>query len=157
MSIMIRTVVLLGLAAFLPLACSTEDPGTDARGRDIASAKAEDPAVFWNSATIYFLLTDRFENGDPTNDLALGRAQDGAVLRHFQGGDLAGILQKLEEGYFDALGVDAIWMTTATGPGIGPPWSRRSGPSTTWVRWSMRRTGGASACSWTPSSITPGR
>jgi alpha-amylase len=111
MSIMIRTVVLLGLAAFLPLACSTEDPGTDARGRDIASAKAEDPAVFWNSATIYFLLTDRFENGDPTNDLALGRAQDGAVLRHFQGGDLAGILQKLEEGYFDALGVDAIWMT----------------------------------------------
>jgi alpha-amylase len=69
------------------------------------------PALFWNSATIYFLLTDRFYNGDPSNDLALGRAQDGAVLRSFQGGDLAGVLQKLEEGYFDSLGVHAIWLT----------------------------------------------
>ena len=30
------------------------------------------PAAFWNSATIYFLLTDRFQNGDSTNDRALG-------------------------------------------------------------------------------------
>jgi alpha-amylase len=67
--------------------------------------------VFWNSATIYFLLTDRFLNGDSTNDHALGRAQDGAVLRSFQGGDLAGVLRKIEEGYFDSLGVTAIWMT----------------------------------------------
>jgi alpha-amylase len=111
MSIMIRAVALLCLSAFLLVACSSEDPAAAERGRDIVSAKAEDPAVFWNSATVYFLLTDRFENGDPTNDLALGRAQDGAVLRHFQGGDLAGVLQKLEEGYFDALGIDAIWMT----------------------------------------------
>jgi len=67
--------------------------------------------VFWNSATVYFLLTDRFANGDSTNDHALGRAQDGAVLRSFLGGDLAGVLQKLEAGYFDSLGVTAIWMT----------------------------------------------
>jgi len=76
-----------------------------------AKAEAGNPAVFWNSATVYFLLTDRFANGDPTNDHALGRAQDGAVLRSFQGGDLAGLLRKIEEGYFDSLGVDAIWMT----------------------------------------------
>jgi alpha-amylase len=76
-----------------------------------AKAEAGNPAVFWNSATVYFLLTDRFANGDPTNDRALGRAQDGAVLRSFQGGDLAGLLRKIEEGYFDSLGVDAIWMT----------------------------------------------
>jgi alpha-amylase len=67
--------------------------------------------VFWNSATVYFLLTDRFQNGDSTNDRALGRARDGTVLRSFQGGDLAGVLQKIEEGYFDNLGVGAIWMT----------------------------------------------
>ncbi|MGZ8392189.1 MAG: alpha-amylase family glycosyl hydrolase [Gemmatimonadales bacterium] len=60
---------------------------------------------------MYFLLTDRFQNGDSTNDRALGRAQDGALLRGFQGGDLAGLLQKLDEGYFDSLGVTAIWMT----------------------------------------------
>jgi alpha-amylase len=72
---------------------------------------AADPAVFWNNATIYFLLTDRFHNGDPGNDRALGRAPDGAVLRSFQGGDLRGVLQKIEAGYFDSLGVDAIWLT----------------------------------------------
>lgn len=104
MTTTIRAGALMGLGAFFFSACSGE-------GRDIESAKAADPAVFWNSATVYFLLTDRFENGDPTNDLALGRAQDGAVLRSFQGGDLAGVLRKLKEGYFDALGIDAIWIT----------------------------------------------
>src|SRR5687767_10297178 len=76
-----------------------------------AAAMTPDPAVFWNSATIYFLLTDRFFNGDSTNDRAAGRAKDGSVLRNFEGGDLAGVLQKIEEGYFDSLGVTAIWMT----------------------------------------------
>jgi alpha-amylase len=69
------------------------------------------PAAFWNSATIYFLLTDRFQNGDSSNDRALGRARDGALLRNFEGGDLAGVLEKIEKGYFDSLGVSAIWMT----------------------------------------------
>jgi alpha-amylase len=74
-------------------------------------AAATDPAVFWNGANLYFLLTDRFHNGDSTNDHALGRLRDGAVLRSFEGGDLAGVLQKIEAGYFDSLGVNAIWMT----------------------------------------------
>ncbi len=66
---------------------------------------------FWKNATVYFLLTDRFNNGDKTNDLPLNRKKDGAVLRSFEGGDLKGITQKIEEGYFDKLGVNAIWMT----------------------------------------------
>jgi alpha-amylase len=70
-----------------------------------------EPSTFWNSATVYFLLIDRFHNGNTRNDRALGRAQDGAVLRSFAGGDLAGVLQKIEDGYFDSLGVSAIWMT----------------------------------------------
>ncbi len=66
---------------------------------------------FWKNATVYFLLADRFNNGDQTNDLPLNRKKDGAVLRSFEGGDLKGITQKIEEGYFDRLGVNAIWMT----------------------------------------------
>jgi alpha-amylase len=76
-----------------------------------ALVAAGEAASWWNSATIYFLLTDRFRNGDSTNDHALGRRRDGAVLRSFLGGDLAGIRQQLEAGYFDSLGVDAIWLT----------------------------------------------
>src|SRR5690606_30023723 len=68
-------------------------------------------ARYWNSATIYFLLTDRFENGNPANDGALGRRKDGALLRNFEGGDFAGILRRIEAGYFDSLGVNAIGLT----------------------------------------------
>lgn len=65
----------------------------------------------WENATIYFMLTDRFYNGDPSNDLSLNRLDDASTLRGFEGGDLKGVLQKLKEGYFTDLGVTAIWMT----------------------------------------------
>ena len=67
--------------------------------------------MFWNRATIYFLLIDRFQNANPANDRVLGRAKDGAPLRGFEGGDLAGVLRRIEARYFDSLGVSAIWMT----------------------------------------------
>jgi len=66
---------------------------------------------FWKNANIYFLLTDRFYNGNPANDQSYGRKDDGAVLRGFKGGDLKGITEKIKAGYFTDLGVDAIWMT----------------------------------------------
>jgi alpha-amylase len=104
-------VVALGLGALVLYGCGDKGLDHAAAGTTGAPTGALDPAAFWNGATVYFLLTDRFENGNPGNDLALGRAQDGAVLRSFLGGDLAGVLQKLKEGYFDSLGVSAIWMT----------------------------------------------
>lgn len=66
---------------------------------------------FWSNATVYFMLPDRFRNGDPDNDLSYGRGRDGARLRSFTGGDLRGVIDKLEEGYFSDLGVDALWMS----------------------------------------------
>ncbi|GAB1308470.1 hypothetical protein KH5_11530 [Urechidicola sp. KH5] len=65
----------------------------------------------WENANIYFLLTDRFNNGDVTNDLNFDRSKETAVLRGFEGGDLKGITQKIKEGYFTDLGISAIWMT----------------------------------------------
>ncbi|MGB5676147.1 MAG: alpha-amylase family glycosyl hydrolase [Gemmatimonadota bacterium] len=109
MKTLIRVGAFLGLG--LLSACAAKAPEPVAYAPDARAVVTSDPAIYWNQATIYFLLTDRFLNGDPSNDLALGRTREGAKLRTFQGGDLAGVLQKLEEGYFDALGVDAIWMT----------------------------------------------
>lgn len=65
----------------------------------------------WENATVYFLLTDRFSNGNPANDLAYGRKLDAATARGYMGGDLAGVTAKIREGYFTDLGVDAIWIT----------------------------------------------
>jgi alpha-amylase len=65
----------------------------------------------WDNATVYFLLTDRFNNGNPANDHAYGRRDDAAKLRGYMGGDLAGITARIREGYFRDLGVDAIWIS----------------------------------------------
>jgi alpha-amylase len=76
-----------------------------------ALAQSRAKPFVWENATVYFLLTDRFNNGNPANDLAYGRANDAAVARGYMGGDLAGITAKIREGYFADLGVDAIWIT----------------------------------------------
>ena len=65
----------------------------------------------WEGANIYFLLTDRFNNGDKSNDVNFDRNKETAVLRGFEGGDIKGITQKIKEGYFNKLGINAIWMT----------------------------------------------
>lgn len=65
----------------------------------------------WEAANIYFLLTDRFNNSDTSNDLMYGRKNDAAKLRGYMGGDLKGVTQKINQGYFNDLGINAIWMT----------------------------------------------
>ncbi|MBA5608246.1 alpha-amylase [Duganella sp. FT3S] len=76
-----------------------------------APARAAARPFLWENATVYFLLTDRFNNGNRANDLAYGRQADAAPLRGYMGGDLAGVTAKINEGYFDSLGVTAIWIT----------------------------------------------
>ena len=70
----------------------------------------ETPFV-WENANLYFLLTDRFNNGSVENDAQYNRSNDAATLRGFEGGDIIGITQKIKEGYFNKLGVNAIWFT----------------------------------------------
>ncbi|MBA4276427.1 alpha-amylase family glycosyl hydrolase [Flavobacterium sp.] len=65
----------------------------------------------WENANVYFLLIDRFNNGDKTNDHTFNRNKPTGKLRGFEGGDIRGVIQKLDEGYFEKLGITAIWMT----------------------------------------------
>ncbi len=65
----------------------------------------------WENANIYFLLTDRFNNGDTSNDTNFNRTKEASKLRGFEGGDIIGISKKIEEGYFTNLGINAIWLT----------------------------------------------
>lgn len=83
----------------------------DAKKESLTDTSVVSTPFTWEAATIYFLLTDRFHNGDTSNDVNFNRTNETAVLRGFEGGDLKGITQKIEEGYFNDLGVDAIWMT----------------------------------------------
>lgn len=69
----------------------------------------------WKKATVYFVITDRFCNGDSLNDVNYGRKTDYGSERMnaatFHGGDFKGMLAKAREGYFSRLGVDVVWMT----------------------------------------------
>ncbi|MCF8227263.1 MAG: hypothetical protein K9J30_15410 [Bacteroidales bacterium] len=79
---------------------------------DLNIASGPDSIPFtWNNASVYFLLTDRFCNADPSNDVNFDRTGQTAINRGFMGGDLAGVTEKINEGYFDNLGITAIWMT----------------------------------------------
>lgn len=84
----------------------------------------------WRNATVYFVITDRFRNGDPTNDVNYGRIADYGSERlnaaTFHGGDFAGMLEKAREGYFTELGVDVVWMTDVYEQIHG--WMSGSGP-----------------------------
>jgi len=63
----------------------------------------------WQDKVIYFILIDRFCNGDQTID-DFGKGEfDPANDDCFQGGDLKGIIAKLP--HIKALGFDAIWIT----------------------------------------------
>ena len=102
-----RTLLLSSLLLLL-WACQ---PGTGKTNSSQPTAEDQTHPFRWENATVYFMLTDRFHNGNPNNDQTMGRAADGAKLRSFMGGDLAGITQKIEAGYFDELGVNALWFT----------------------------------------------
>lgn len=65
----------------------------------------------WNGANLYFAVTDRFNNGDSNNDVNFDRTEKAAFLRGFEGGDIRGVIQKIDEGYFKNLGINAIWLT----------------------------------------------
>jgi alpha-amylase len=63
----------------------------------------------WDNANVYFLLTDRFYNADKSNDFQ--HPVPPAPYRGYMGGDIKGITAKINEGYFEKLGINAIWMT----------------------------------------------
>lgn len=69
----------------------------------------------WAGANVYFVITDRFANGDKQNDINYGRCVDyGSEQLNaatFHGGDFSGMLAKARDGYFRELGVDVVWMT----------------------------------------------
>jgi glycosidase len=92
------------------------------RARDAAGADAEaltlpiwlgEAPFDWRDAVIYQVMIDRFSKG------AGGALDEAAGSSMYQGGDLDGVTAAIEDGYFDALGVNALW--------ISPPYDNPEG------------------------------
>ena len=108
-----RGVLSLLLSACL-VACTSTPPPSIPKPPTPLSGPATVPGRFADNPIVYFVITDRFENGNPDNDGSYGRTREKAPqddIGTFHGGDLAGITNKLREGWFKQLGVNAIWIT----------------------------------------------
>ncbi len=93
------------------LACGPAQPPVSAP----APAPAEAPAP---PEAIYFVLVDRFHNGDPSNDAAIDLADPQA----FHGGDIRGVRDKLD--HIQDLGFTSVWLS--------PVWRMRTDKLDEW-------------------------
>jgi len=105
-----KRIILLISVSFMILNCENKPSSEKVALNSVASSSVKAPFV-WEGANLYFLLTDRFNNGDRSNDVNFDRTKKTGKLRGFEGGDIKGITQKVKEGYFTDLGINAIWMT----------------------------------------------
>lgn len=63
----------------------------------------------WDEAVVYFMMTDRFFDGNESNNKASGADTYGKNPGLYHGGDFAGVTAKLD--YLQDLGVNTIWLT----------------------------------------------
>ena len=73
-------------------------------------ATATDAPFTWKNATVYYAITDRFENGDTGNDQSYGRPLPApGDVGGWHGGDWTGLMAKLPG--LKSLGVTALWIS----------------------------------------------
>lgn len=83
----------------------------------VARTKASADDFDWDEAVIYFMVTDRFFDGNENNNTASNTVKDNETVNTFDkknpgmyhGGDFAGLTQKLD--YLDELGINTVWIT----------------------------------------------
>jgi len=102
-----RRLTLAALAACLLILGGCQ--GSASRSTDHASAGPAGPVAVqpqrgWEDAIIYFVLVDRFADGDPTNNPNVQPDNPGG----WHGGDLKGLAAQLDE--IADLGATAIWI-----------------------------------------------
>jgi glycosidase len=103
----------------------------------MCTASAPAGSFDWRDAVLYFAFVDRFLDGNPGNNApwTLGGV-DGSA--NWQGGDWAGLTQRIKDGYFDQLGVNALWVTVpmdnTDGIGVGDDGRNYTGYHGYWPR-----------------------
>jgi hypothetical protein len=63
----------------------------------------------WQDAVMYYAFTDRFADGEQANNRPVDHPEVKPPA-NFHGGDWRGVMSKIEEGYFERLGVNTLWL-----------------------------------------------
>jgi len=77
---------------------------------DGKTAGLKNGVTTWYDGSLYSIMIDRFNDGDKSNDIPV-KHDSLAWQANYQGGDLQGIINKIDDGYFDALGTNIIWIS----------------------------------------------
>lgn len=115
-----RAVLAAAAAALFATAAAAAPPSASSTDQAVRARLPEDEVI-------YFLLPDRFDNGDPSNDRGglsgdrLSTGYDPTAKGFYHGGDLAGLIRRLD--YIRDLGASAIWVGPVfrNKPVQGPP------------------------------------
>ena len=118
--------------AALLLASAAAAPAAPAAPIDVRARLPEDELI-------YFLLPDRFDNGDSANDRGgikggrLAHGYDPTNKGFYHGGDLKGLMRRLD--YLQTMGITAIWLAPVfkNKPVQGPAGQESSGYHGYWV------------------------
>jgi len=100
--------------AILLTSCAGQPTTPAPVAEKVIAGPVQVPGRFTDNPIVYFVITDRFANGNPANDHSYGRQREANPqddVGTFHGGDLKGLTDKLREGWFKELGVNAIWIT----------------------------------------------
>lgn len=103
--------VLALLLALVALGCASSPPAAEIAAPTAAPLAAPprplqvEPHASWQEAIVYFVVLDRFADGDRGNNRDVRRGLPGT----FHGGDLAGLTERLDE--IAGLGATALWIT----------------------------------------------
>lgn len=89
----------------IALACLLPAPPGRAEAADAHRVASPD----WRDQVIYFLMIDRFDDGDPGNDDQGAGEYDPADGAKYSGGDLRGVTRRID--YIRQLGATAVWIT----------------------------------------------
>ncbi|WP_269532049.1 alpha-amylase family glycosyl hydrolase [Chitinimonas sp. BJYL2] len=110
-------------------ACLIAAPASAAQPADL---RLHVPSPDWREQIIYFLMTDRFDDGNPANnDQGAGEYQPQSNA-HYNGGDLAGVQRRLD--YIQGLGATAVWITPPVANQWWDPLTRYSGYHGYWAQ-----------------------
>jgi glycosidase len=116
-----------GCAAIVSLSASgcSKSSGT-------SSSTLHVPSPAWEDQVVYFVMTDRFSNGDPSNDDQKRGEYDPTNSGKYSGGDLQGVIDRLD--YIQGLGATAVWITPPVANMWWDPLQQSGGYHGYWAR-----------------------
>ena len=107
-----RNLLILAVATALGLAPMVAQAQDQLSAATVAELAGTMPRSVQAGQSFYFVMTDRYANGDPANDRGLGGARDGFKpddAGYYHGGDFVGLTRNLAR--LKSLGFTAIWVT----------------------------------------------